>query len=547
MTYIDEAQWEKLILGYLDNPKTSVPPVSAEASRTIAVDSVRVTSPIATAIAATTINSTNSATSITRPISVLEPVRPITVTNATALRVKQWELIDKPQIKAHWAIRELPYFIIDPAPTLAEPVRVGDFLLWPDAAQQRVFYALAVPQLSEFSLTLQRDSNARLMGGTAVVTLRVYAPANPTLLARQYEAWTKHLSSIGQGRLAWKFQPLNLRNLTATLSLPAGYTRQEPAIATSTSEGNATCLIQLTPEGALAWSTALEGRNPGAIQGVCTLNVHYYTQINRRISVKQQTLSASLGNLAAQMNLGPEVIQTIRQETTVEARFVVVGHATVESVLLELHPNGGRQPVSHYFTSGGGTATLQLTAPNLDEVEVDWTVVVNFKPSGWPIVRLTGKLGQGRWAEIVKPDAWMSSYTLTAMLLDGAGDVLPANSDGDIDPLNRVQADLSFTAPYIEGGGPLHTTLETSSQQVIEVTFPLPPGVTPGAMKLTLFALRAGRDDMQIRMLNRDETMIIAKVYANARIELVTNRDPVTESSTEEELLGILGMLRGEG
>jgi hypothetical protein len=80
----------------------------------------------------------------------------------------------------------------------------------------------------------------------------------------------------------------------------------------------------------------------------------------------------------------------------------------------------------------------------------------------------------------------------------------------------------------------------------MSVYYPVPPGLPAGQMKLSVFALRDGRDDQEVRVLEADETMVAAKVYANARIELFTNGDPTGESSDEAAALGLLGALRRE-
>jgi hypothetical protein len=78
----------------------------------------------------------------------------------------------------------------------------------------------------------------------------------------------------------------------------------------------------------------------------------------------------------------------------------------------------------------------------------------------------------------------------------------------------------------------------------VKVAVPKPPGQAPGELKLTLFALRAGLDNMETRLLRPDETLIVAKVYPNARIEIVTNKDPGPEFSLEAEMLSMLGGLK---
>ena len=95
------------------------------------------------------------------------------------------------------------------------------------------------------------------------------------------------------------------------------------------------------------------------------------------------------------------------------------------------------------------------------------------------------------------------------------------------------QVRVVFTAPFLEGATSPHTGFETSSRASTTVLVPRPPSELPGSVKLTVFALRNGLDAIVVRLLDPDEEWVLVKVYANARIEILTNRTPASETSRE--------------
>src|SRR5262249_6850839 len=157
--------------------------------------------------------------------------------------------------------RALPYIIIDPAPALAEPIRAGEFLLWPDLDEvlpeatrvntalladlgrvdasnirfigkisiphRRALFALAVPRLVSFSLTVpvtvQPDHSLKITGATAALTVGVYSQLDAAGVEQHRQEWANAIQTAGKGLYIWRFEPQILRNLTASIDLPSGH------------------------------------------------------------------------------------------------------------------------------------------------------------------------------------------------------------------------------------------------------------------------------------------------------------------------------------
>ena len=177
--------------------------------------------------------------------------------------------------------------------------------------------------------------------------------------------------------------------------------------------------------------------------------------------------------------------------------------------------------------------TMRMLADDPSVERIDWQVRVVFAAAAWPPMRVGGVLSnESGWSELLAPSSWLRSVSLTTLLIGTDGDVLTTEAS---DPTDRVSGAVDFTAPFLEGATSLHTAFETSSRASTTVLVPRPPSEPPGLIKLTAFALRGGRDAMLVRQLDPDEEWVLVKVYANARIEIVTNRTPGAESGRDPE------------
>lgn len=550
---VHEIAWEEHLLEYIRQQKPSAPNGDGGAGKTGATtEAGRTVSTVATTrLAAQPVHTLRPAGGHS-PIVTQPPVttKPTVVTTAPPL-VKPFNPVVKLHPKWELAIAVLPHRTVDPAPSLAAPVRAGDFLLWPDPPRSRAFYTLAQPRMSDFSLTVRREtigagagSTLGVTGGTAVFTLSVYADEDLAGLERHRVEWSRHLERAGHGVRSWRFHPLSLRNLEGAVDLPNGYAAGPPEIAASADSGRAAILVELTSLGAQAWEAALEEERPGSMQGLCRLSARYYAQLGDHVDVKTQALDASLGPLAAAAGVSRDSLRVVRPEVSVEAKFVVVGDDMVERVVLSMTPSDGHAPVTHTFDDTGGAYALALTSDSPESLHLDWTALVHFKPDGWPVVRHGGVMKDNTWAEMIKPDAWMQPFSLVVMLLDAAGNVVPATSEGAVDPSNRVYGEITYSAPYLNSSAPLRAGFDSSSQQLIEVQFPMPPGVPPGEIKLTVMSQRGGNVNMQTRILRHDETSTLVMVMHNAMINIQTNRDPSSEQSLASQVHGLVAQLQ---
>jgi hypothetical protein len=464
------------------------------------------------------------ASAIVQPVAVARPANmhnpivkstgAVSIVKSTDVISRHWEPIFK-DLKLKWVARELPYRKIDPAPALVNPVVAGDFTLWADAPRNLVFFALNSPRMSDFQLTIHHQGG-RVINGTAVFNMTVYASEELKSLAKYRDEWTLRLEQAGHSHRNWKFLPLTLLNLQATVTLPKGYTVSPLKVATSADTASAAVIAELTANGALSWQSALEQGRPDQLQGNCSFTAQYYAQVGKNVNTRKHAFKSTLGRLAQAAGISRTNLRVVQLETSVTAKFVVVGDERADRVVINLSPSNDQAPVSHVFTGGGGTYSLTLNDPAPENLTIDWTALVEFNSTNWPIVRESGTMGGTKWGEMIKPDSWIQPVTLVVMLLDAAGDVLPASSNSAVDPNNHVFGEITFTASYLEDVSLLRT----------------------------ISALRGGRIDMKTRRLRPAETMLLVQVLHNGTITIETNSDPTPEKSLEENVFGMLGELQ---
>lgn len=559
MTSIDEAQWVEQLNDFLDRRATAQAE-GGEAMRTnLAASAVLANRPIDSSI-------------------------------TTSLKATKYAQIDKAVLltRPQWSLVALPYITLEPTLTLGNPVRAGNFLLWPDPQeaqtetessriaapqarlsvdsdvvlrprpapipivvrpipilpQQRAFFALATPNLLDLSLTVQAtvqpDRSIRITGGTAILTVGVYVQEQMATIERYQTEWAAALTQAGYGRAIWKFLPVNLRNVQVSLELPTGHAVSPPQTSTNPGAGTATCIIELSEVGVMAWKTALEQRNGGAIPGICHLTVSYYGQPMHKLGIREERLSAPLGSLLVQR--GPDDIHVINPQQTVEAKLLAIGHDLVQSVALTLRPNVGQAPEAQVFDQNGGQVNLAITTQQVAQVEVDWNAQVTFKSTGWPVIPASGKLtSTNGWVEVIKPDSWIASYTFMAVLVDAQGNPVPLSTAGSNYHVNGV---LTFTAPYIPVTNILVAPFDLSNQMPVSVALPRFPGQPFGELVLNMFATRDGQASTQTRKLTPTELSVVMIIRPNAQIEIRTANDALPELSFESEALGMIELLR---
>lgn len=431
-----------------------------------------------------------------------------------------------------------------PPPPRNQPVRSGDMLLWPDAPESRAYFALAQPRLVDLDLSVERDADQRVTGGTLTLVVAIYPDEDAEALTQHHETWTRAIQAAGVStRRPYRFLPISLSRLDAVLELPSGHVEEAPRASTNAQLGTATFLVELSSTGALSWRDALD--RAGLLPGLCRLTQVFSSQGGGSgLGARQFEQSVTLQSLAG--HVGSENIRFVNREQSFNATLVIAGDAMIETSAVEMRTQSGTSR-SQVFDSDGGTLSLEASTPDLSNEKVTWSARIGFQASAWPAIRAGGELSAtAGWAELLNPSSWTRQVSVTAILVDDSGRVVSGSAESSSSG-DRITGSLDFNAGFLEGEGGLQTTFETSDQVTANVVLPRPPGTDSSSeLKLTLFALRAGRDNMLVRDVAADEQWILVKVYPDARIEVKSNQSPDGEFGADTSLRDALDELSVE-
>lgn len=524
----------------------------------------------------------------------LKPIHSVAIKTDSALFVKAKPFTNR-GIKAEfarqlWEIAALPHLEFAPAPQQAVAVLAGSFTLWPEQAAARpeaavttreriadasllarplppinripviierprpvpvlpiptrqAFFARNTPRLLSLEVTVEsrveQGGAVRISGGNAVFVVSIYAEEGPNAAERLREEWIAALEQAGVGgKFVWKFLPIALRDLQASVEIPAQHLAGPPQVSVSSADGTATFVVSLSEAGVMLWKTALEQSNGGSIPGVCRLTASYFVQGARQVVARTQELSAALGTLFA--GQGPDSLTVINPQQMVVGRLVVSGHDLIQRVVVSTQPNTGQAPADQVFDQSGGQLDVTVTTQDVTALQMDWVARVTFKPSGWPVISESGTLNSADgWATVIKPDSWVSQYTFMALLVDDAGNPVALSEAGDNYHVNGV---LTFTAPYIPATGVLVSPFDLANQRPVNVALPRFPGQPFGDLLVNLFVTRGGKAATLTRRLAAAELAVVLKVFPDARLEMITGADALEESSALATVLADLGRL----
>lgn len=409
---------------------------------------------------------------------------------------------------------------------------------------RRAFFASTQPWMKEFRLVVRREQQQDKLettGGTAYLTVSLYTQSEPDALNQYRSVWTDALENAGYGTHLWKFIPVNLRNLQASLDLPPGCSVET---STDVEDGTVTFVIQLSATVVQAWQQALESRQPHLITGTCYFQADYFSRDNDRLRRDRQQLSASLPTLLRDCT--PDRVQLLDPTLAIMTTIEVRGNSMVDTVTLNWQPNTNTPPIQQVFDAEGGTLTGTITATHMNNVSIDWQALVKYKMAGWSAIRQTGKLSAFLLREIVKPGSseWIQYFTLFSAFMIGQNQL--AISAVELAPFEDiiVEATLTLSDPVLTV--PLITTMTLGNTEMTQIPFPVLPNATNSRIGLAVTTKTQLLDRVlytETIALNTQDSLINIKINGDGRISIQPDTAPISESSIDAEVFALLGSL----
>lgn len=431
----------------------------------------------------------------------------------------------RPVLARHLALR--PSFQIGvvanvPPPRRTDPVAVGDVLLFPGDGV--AMYLAARPLGLSTALTVRTeevDGTVRTTAGNATVSCTVLPVLDGAALAERHEPWTAALAAAGHHARSWRFSPLHLRSVRATLELPDDHTTGAPTSSAGSDTADGVFVVDLSARGAQAWEQALESGHAHGIIGAVTFAVSFAAESNGTMHTQTHTLTDTLGSIVGDSEV---TRRDVRGEIGVPGRLLVRGHPTIDHVALTLH--AGDDVETATIGPEGGEISMVLATTNTGTEAIRWDANVAFASSTWPIIATHGELSDNTgWSTILAPATWSRTIDVMMVLVDDDGHT--ATPDGT----EIVNGNVRYYPPD-PGGRTVSTDFEGRHQQMAAVVLPSPPtGTTSAAprVELSMLVLRGGHQQMASTEISPDDRWVLVRVRPDATVSFATNGSPATE------------------
>lgn len=226
----------------------------------------------------------------------------------------------------------------------------------------------------------------------------------------------------------------------------------------------------------------------------------------------------------------------VQTEMAFTSSLVVDADPQLESVALSINYSEGRAPETPVYGPAGGNAQYLVASAHPEDVKIDYTAKVDFKPAEWPVITSSGSatVGTGGNQIVVKPSSWIGRNTIYMFVRDG--DDIVMGDTGDY-----LIANVSYTGPHLPA--PIKGSARITGEQPLEFAYPLSPDGQRGEARFSAFGVIGGKlvrsqGDQLINI--RDEAVFI--LASKDGIQLVSQDTVIPE---DDELASDL--LRGQG
>ena len=221
--------------------------------------------------------------------------------------------------------------------------------------------------------------------------------------------------------------------------------------------------------------------------------------------------------------LDDSYVNKVQKELAFTSSVVVDADPQLENVALSVNYSEGRAAETPVYGAEGGNAQYLVASAHPENVRINYTAKVNFKPAEWPVITTSGEatVGQGGNQIVVKPSAWIGRNTIYMFVRDG--DQIVFGDTGDY-----LIANVSYTGPHL--AAPIKGSARITSEQPLEFAYPLSPDGQRGEARFSAFGVIGGKlvrsqGDQLINI--RDQAVFI--LAAKDSIQLVSQDSVLPE------------------
>lgn len=270
---------------------------------------------------------------------------------------------------------------------------------------------------------------------------------------------------------------------------------------------------------ALRWRSPADAIDPGL-----TIAVEGWTWLSASL---QADLSALLGAL------DESYLHLTYEYASVPVTVAVAPFKAVSNVALSLDFGNVHAPEAPLFDAQGGTRQFLVTTERPETVQVAYRAKVAFQAASWPVVEIadSATLGPDGYTIVLKPETWVRRHTLYMYVRDG-NRIVQAPKD---DPADYLAVTANYTAPYLPA--PIRDAARITPAGPVELSYPVPPGSTPGRATLNVVGMVGGQMVSASQLeLDENEDAVYLLVEGN-KVQLVGKHAVADESDPLVERL----------
>ena len=386
----------------------------------------------------------------------------------------------------------LPHFIkysdykgviqISPVLNTGEVIHAANFTLFPDKKSKKAYFIRSKPILSNCQLIVMKDAFHKIIGGTLSLGFSVFWEGSAQELLKLEGIWKEILEQGKYRPKNWKFEPLNLNRIESNLEITDLHLVNKPVIVNNADYGTVECYLELSEIGVSLWQKALKENRPELIHGIISVTSFYYSHNKKRARVEELQHKELLDNLLGRF--GEESVMNLPEAQTTQVHVNVVGDPKVEQTLINYKVSNSLQTATFTLNSDGGNAYIPVSSTNLDTVQLEWSALISYKDSRWPVIKLEGleTISDSLWSIFVKPSSYVKRFKIYFVFFDNQENVIsPEEWIAEV-----IHGELIVEADYLTSRLIMHFPIERS-EQLIDIDFPIPPEESPKSISIRIF------------------------------------------------------------
>jgi len=263
---------------------------------------------------------------------------------------------------------------------------------------------------------------------------------------------------------------------------------------------------------ALRWRTLVDVTDLGM-----TITVEGWTWLSASLDAE---ISALLGAL------DESYVHTSYESVSVPVALVVDPSQMVTNVAASLDFGDVHSPEAPVFDATGGTRQFLISTGRPETVSVSYRTKVNFKPSNWPVVEISGTatLTADGYRIVVRPESWIRRHTLYMYVRRGSR-IIP---QVEADPADYLTVTATYVASYL--ALPIRAASRITPQGPVQFSYPIPPEAQAGRATLSVIGMVGGQLVRASELEVQEKEDAVYLLVDGSRIQLVGRNAVISES-----------------